>query len=192
MSASSRQCVRCFAAGVMSLAFLLFLAGCASGIAMSTSTPATVATSVLAGRPTRLVSGATQSYWLWTDADGVWHLRTTTAGRRRHFQGRIRPDPDVSLALAGSTIGEWKDAVALEGKDIVFNLETKGRQDGFDFRVSGGGCLELDLRIDGDGNPGRIFLGKDNLTPANSHFSVCPSEAASDVSGGGARRGRRR
>ena len=162
---------------------------------MAPSTPAQVSTAVLSGRPTQLRSGANQSYWLWTDADGVWHLRTTTAGVRRHFQGRIRPDADVTLALSSGMIGGGKDAVALQGNDIVFNLETKGHQDGFDFRVNGDGCLEFDLRIDGDGNPGRIFLGKDNRTPANSHFLVCAGEAAGDVSGGASgngRRGRRR
>lgn len=157
------------------------LAGCVAGLDMSTSTPAQLSTAVATGRPTRLVSGANQSFWLWVDADGVWHLRSTTAGLKRRFQGRIRPAAGVTLTIAETTASEWKDGVALQGADLVFDLITKGHQDGFDFRASGSDCLEFDLRIDGDGNPNRIYIGKDNRTPTNSHFTICPEASANDT-----------
>jgi hypothetical protein len=159
------------------LGVLLALAGCETtgGFRMSTSTPAQVSTVAAEGRSPRLVSGAGQAYWLWKDADHVWHLRTTAPRNGRRFRGLIRPLPGVSIVdvkplhAAGPNEG-----FSAEGRLITINYWTRNGIDGFDFRIEGTGCVEFDLRIDGDGNPQNILIGKNDHRPRDAHFLLCP------------------
>ena len=156
----------------------LFINGCVSAIEMSRSTPAPLNVKVSDGRPSGLHSGANFAYWIWRDGDGMWHLRTTTANKSRRFQGRIH-------AVAPGTISGLSE-VSVEGSrrrieglrmvdgDIAFDFTTKGKMDGLDFRFIGESCLEFDLRIDGDGDPGKIFIGSRQTKPSSSHFTLCP------------------
>ncbi len=155
------------------LAFLL--AGCATrqGIPMSTLPAAELRMSMAEGQPPRMHSGANQAFWVWKDKEGVWHLRETTSRVRRHFEGRIRAYGGAQIVdLRGFQIGAH-DWLAQEGREIVFDLDNKQHIDGFDFRVNGGGCLEFDLRIDHSGDGERIYVGKKEQVPHNSHFTLC-------------------
>jgi hypothetical protein len=162
----------------------LLLTGCASEaprvrpIQFSSSTPARLGVSTVDGRSEAMHSGARIAYWLWRDADGLWHLRSTTTKGSHRFQGRIHADTPNTLIIASrvsmESNGRHADDIGLVDGDIAFNLITEGKQDGFDFRVARDTCLEFELRIDGDGDPSRIHLGASQTRPAGAHFLLCP------------------
>jgi hypothetical protein len=165
----ARRPAATLAAAALAIGFALFQPACATrtGLAMSTLPAAELRMSVAEGQPPRMHSGANQAYWVWKDENGIWHLRETTQSVRRHFQGRIRASGGAQIVdLRGFQIGAH-DWLALEGRDIVFDLDNKQHIDGFDFRVNGGGCLEFDLRIDHSGDGNRIYIGKTERVPKN-------------------------
>ena len=167
----------CVATAAVATAFL-FVAGCVNAIQMSRSTPAQLDISVADGRPPKLHSGDHFAYWLWRDSDNLWHLRTTTARKARHFQGRIHPvAPGTISELVGVALEGGRrraDGFGMVDGDIALDFTTKGDEDVLDFRFSGGAGLECDLRIDGDGDPGKIFLGQKQTKPGSSHFILYP------------------
>lgn len=142
------------------------------------NTPERLSASVVDGRAPAMHAGAGFSYWLWRDTDGIWHLRTTSRGRRHLFEGRIHADSPGALSLVTTisqeTSGPDADQVGLVDGDLAFALRTKDKQDGFDFRVARDTCLEIELRIDGDGDPAKINLGAAQTKPTKSHFLLCP------------------
>ena len=164
-------------AAAVATAFL-FVAGCLNAIQMSHSTPAQLAMSVADGRPPRLHSGDHFAYWLWRDSDNLWHLRTTTARKSHRLEGRIHPvAPGTISELVGVALEGGRrraDGLGMVDGDIALDFTTKGEEDGLDFRFSGGAGLECDLRIDGDGDPGKIFIGQKQTKPDNSHFILRP------------------
>jgi hypothetical protein len=151
--------------------------GCVNAIDMSSSTPAQLNARTADGRSPALHSGDHFAFWLWRDEDNAWHLRTTTAGKSHRFQGRIHPVAPTAITelhVIGLEGGRHADQVAMVGPDVSVDFTTKGKEDGMDFKVSGEACLEFDLRIDGDGDPGKIFIGKSQTKPASAHFMLCP------------------
>jgi hypothetical protein len=174
----TRRDVFTFALMVGLAIYALILGGCVNAIEMSRSTPAQLAIRVAHGRPPALHAGSNFSYWLWRDSDGVWHLRTTTARHSRRFQGRVR-------ALDGGSIKDLTsvsldggrrsaDAIGMVAGDVAFDFITAGGIDGFDFRIEGASRLEFDLRINRNGDPGRIIIGQRQIKPSNSHFILFP------------------
>lgn len=152
-------------------------AGCQStaGFQMSSSTPAPVSMAAATGRAGGLAAGAGQSFWLWRDDDGLWHLRSTAPRAGRNFQGLIRPLPGTLITDVKPLRAEGpRDHVASDGKVVAFHYWTRNTVDGFDFRIQGDGCVEFDLRIDGDGDPNHIRIGKSEHRPRDSHFLLCP------------------
>ncbi|MES2694470.1 MAG: hypothetical protein V4773_13425 [Verrucomicrobiota bacterium] len=158
--------------------FALSLGGCMSAIEMSSSTPAELNMNVANDRSPALHSGAPYAFWVWRDADGLWHLRTTAKRTMHRFQGRIRPlSPAVISDVQPVSLEQSRrsdDKVGMVGRDLAFNFTTTEKNDGFDFRVTGSACIEFDLRLDGDGDPAHIYLGKDQTKPASAHFILCP------------------
>lgn len=70
--------------------------------------------------------------------------------------------------------GRHGDEMGIVSGDLAFDFTTKGKEDGVDFHVTGASCLEFDLRIDGDGDPGKIFIGPKQTKPGSAHFMLCP------------------
>lgn len=153
------------------------LIGCVSAPKFPAAPPATLNLSVAEGRPTALRSGANFSYWVWRDAEG-WHLRTTSARKDHKFQGRIRAQTPGAIsdikAVSMEHNKKGSDRLSLDGGELVFQLFTSGKNDGFDFKVSRGGCVEFFLQIDGDSDPTRIYLGQNQTRPPSTHFTLCP------------------
>ena len=170
--------LRWFATAVAIATCSLLVSGCVNAIQMSSSTPAQLNIGVADGRSPKLHSGDRFAYWLWRDSDDTWHLRTTSARKAHHFQGRIHPIPPGRISeLAGVGLEGGRrrtDGLGMADGDIALDFTTKGEEDGLDFKFSRGECLELDLRIDGDGDPGKIFIGQKQTKPGNSHFMLCP------------------
>ncbi len=163
---------------------LILFSGCATDaprvrpIQFSASTPTRLAASVADGRSAKLHSGNNFAYWLWRDTDGTWHLRSTASGKGHRFQGRIHADSPGALSIGAlvsmEARGRHADDIGMVDGDIAFNLVTAEKEDGFDFRVARETCVEFELRIDGDGDPGKIFIGAKQTKPGSAHFLLCP------------------
>jgi hypothetical protein len=161
---------------VFALVALLGIPGCATApaVRMSDSTPTRVDMIAAEGRPKDLKLGANRAYWLWKDEDRVWHLRTTAARRGHQFEGVIRPFPGAEIVdVRGVGLGP-NAQLGMAGRTVTFQWHTKQGMDGFDFRVNGGDCLEFELRINQDGDPAHIYVGKGQFSPQKEHFLLCP------------------
>jgi hypothetical protein len=159
----------------------LFFSACETGMQMSHTTPAQLSVSLASHRSPSLHSGNHFAYWIWKDDDGTWHVRTTSARVPHRFQGIIRPSLAGSIqALKGVGLenpgrrGRGGDRLEFVGGDVVFDFSTKDTEDGLDFQLVGNPCLEFDLRIDGDEDPGKIYVGKNQSKPGKAHFILCP------------------
>ena len=148
--------------------------GNVEAIDLDTTTPVQMASGLADGKPPRLRPGATMSYWVWQSTRGDWHLRSTTAQQLHRFQGRVHPLEGASLSNLKPTRLEWSDRIRLQGEDIVFDFSTQAGEDGFDFKLNGNACVEMDLRIDKAPHPKLIVIGKTEQAPAAAHFIVCP------------------
>jgi hypothetical protein len=155
----------------------LLLGGCetsAPPIQMPSSTPGGIQVANAMGRPQGLSSGAHMGYWVWKDQDAVWHVRTTSARVRHHFEGKIHPFPGTAIFNLQAISHERDDRLDMVGGDISFMFRPRENIDGIDFQLTGPDALELDLRIDDDGDPTHIFIGERQRQPANSHFIISP------------------
>jgi hypothetical protein len=138
------------------------------------SGPAQLPPGIADGRPPRLHAGAGMNYWVWATSRTSWHLRSTTARREARFQGRVRVLNGASIARIATTRTEYNDRVRAVGNDVDFDFVTLGNEDGFDLELTGSGCLEFNLRIDGGPHPGMIVLGQAEQGPGAAHFIACP------------------
>jgi hypothetical protein len=109
-------------------------------------------------------------------------LRTTAARQGHRFQGNVRASaPGAIQALTGVGIdprGKRKraggDHLKTENGEIFFDFVTKDNLDGFDFQLVGSSCVDFDLRIDGDPDAGKIFIGKNATKPEKARIVFCP------------------
>ncbi|APR82306.1 Hypothetical protein A7982_07655 [Minicystis rosea] len=127
----------------------------------------------VSGRSPRLAANAPEGIWIGRGTNGEYYLRTTTKNRSHRFQGRIRP-VTTEISNFRPTRMDFNDRFKFDGKDIVFDIKTKAEQDGFDFGVAKGGCVEMDFRIDGRSQPEHIYIGEKEAKTPKSHFVLCP------------------
>jgi hypothetical protein len=148
--------------------------GTVEAIEPDSTDPAQMAAGLADGKPPRLRPSAAMSYWVWQSPRGDWHLRSTTSHQLHRFQGRVHPLEGATLGNIKATRLEWGDRIRLQGEDIVFDFSTQGGEDGFDFKLNGDACVEMDLRIDKTSHPRLVVIGKTEQAPAAAHFVVCP------------------
>lgn len=130
------------------------------------------------GKPEQdLVKVKDARYFVWQDSEG-WHLRTASKATvkfigsvslTRGTFGRLRT---VGLEKRGRYPDLWE--VSPERDRIAFDIFTGGSFDGFDFDVRGkGATIEYELKISKESKamPKRIFIGRDNVHPAEAKFS---------------------
>jgi hypothetical protein len=150
------------------------------------------------GRPTGLQPGAPATYWIWTDATGEWHLRTTTAGLLHEFRGRVTGAQGPIVAVTPSRT-EFGDHIRLTPRgDVSFAFATQGGIDGFDFRPGANRCVRFRLQRDGGPTPRRVLVGAAMQPIEGEVFALCAAPAGGapvvvDPQDGGGRgpRGRR-
>ncbi len=140
----------------------------------ATNNPVQLASGLADGKPPRLRPSAVMAFWVWQSSKGQWHLRTTTSKQLHRFQGRVHPLQGASLGNLKATRLEYGDRMRLQGEDIVFDFSTQGGEDGFDFKLNGNACVDMDLRIDKGAHPKLVVIGKTEQAPAAAHFVVCP------------------
>jgi hypothetical protein len=81
-------------------------------------------------------AGSSKRFVLWRENNGLWHLRTTTGRNQHRFSGEITAEGGIISELSPIS-AEKKDWVtAKDPKRIIFNLNTNGAIDGFDFRTT--------------------------------------------------------
>ncbi|MFY9225712.1 MAG: hypothetical protein WAQ98_23745 [Blastocatellia bacterium] len=122
------------------------------------------------GQPAGMGAGSSQRYLIWRDNNG-WHLRTTTGRNKHTFSGEIIADSGfISEVFAIST--ERKDWVVLKDpRRVVFNLNTDGAIDGFDFRTNANN-LRFNLNIDGKLRPNVVYIGSRAANPPAVPFTL--------------------
>jgi hypothetical protein len=141
---------------------------------MPQSSPDQMPAGIADGRPHRLSSEARMAYWIWHDADNVWHLRTTTQRTRHGFTGLIHPLPGTTIVNIQPVAPKRRDELGLINGDLKYNFHPRENVDGIDFQLTGPGAIELALRIDGDYDPTHIFVGSHEQQPSNAHFIISP------------------
>ncbi len=130
--------------------------------------------SVADGRPKGLKDGAPEALWIWhEDHAKLWHVRTTTKRALHRFTGAVYGDggPITELKL---TALEFNDKIKAVQKGIGFDFETKGHEDGFDFKVAGNHCVRFQVKVDGKAEPKVVSIGATDAHPPHWHFKLCP------------------
>jgi hypothetical protein len=135
----------------------------------------------LVGKPTDFEGVPAVYVWI---ADGLWHVRLHSGGRGGHrFQGSVAGVNGGVLDLT-LTKPELKDAIALAGDAVQFDVEEPAlaataaaavpeRDAGFDVRVVGG-CARFDLYVDGHHHTDKVRLGPKLIRPTRVPFDRCP------------------
>ena len=135
----------------------------------------------LVGKPTDYEGVPAVYVWV---ADGLWHVRLHSGGKGGHrFQGSVAGVNGSVLDLT-LTRPELKDAIALAGDAVQFDVEEApaptttavARADGdtgFDVRVVGG-CARFDLYVDGHHHTDKVRLGPRLIRPTRVPFDRCP------------------
>jgi hypothetical protein len=130
----------------------------------------------LVGKPSPQVEGG-PAIFVWV-SDGLWHVRMLGGRNPHRFQGSVAGVHGGVLDL-NLTRPELKDAVALAGDAVQFDVEARGdepieRMAGFDVRVASGGCARFDLYVDGRHHSERVRLGPKQQRPGHMPFDRCP------------------
>jgi hypothetical protein len=152
-------------------AALVLLAGAVSveAVQMQTVNPV--------GRPRGFQAGATARFGVWNDGQG-WHIHTTTAERRRRFQGSVEVIGGRFTSVTPQRLEETGHARDFWGLDpsrriLTIDFTTMGGTDGILFQVSPRSTgLRFDLSVDGRGDPQLIHIGRNATRPATSRFTL--------------------
>jgi hypothetical protein len=136
------------------------------------------------GRPW-FVATSPMSYWIWTDHNGVWHLRTTTPAQHV-FHGYVTVEGG-RLTSVKPTKKEWNDVVRLTSPaQVQFKFETTGGMDGFDFKADSP-FVRFDIYIDGKRAPQAVKVGmyaqKPKAIPFDLYIPPPPPALAPPVQG---------
>ena len=131
-----------------------------------------------AGEPKGFKPGDVDRYAVWHDKKG-WHLRTTTAKVKHHFQGSITVDGgtieaahSLRLEKEGKLADHWR--LDMPGRQkLAFDFKTDEGVDGIDFKVSASAkTIHFNLLIDGKHQAKKILIGQDNDHPAQDPFTL--------------------
>jgi len=129
--------------------------------------------SIADGRPRGLAPGAPAAYWIWRDATGLWHLRTTTARLEHTFRGRV-VGASAPVGGVSPSRSEFRDRIRVTPRGVVFSFVTRGHIDGFDFRPADNQCVRFNLDMGGGPRPKRIYIGARRRSPRTGVFNICP------------------
>jgi hypothetical protein len=110
-------------------------------------------------------------YRVWFD-EQWWHVRANGGGRLHRFQGTVS-GLTGSITEVQPNHADLRDRVALVGDAVQFDFESTSGEPGFDLTVAGG-CVHLDLYLDGKRRPDRIRVGPSSERPPRVPFDRCP------------------
>jgi hypothetical protein len=125
------------------------------------------------GQPRSMQPGAPAAYYIWTDPQGGWHLRTTTGGQQHVFRGRVAGQTAPITNVTPSRM-EFQDRLRVSPRGTVaFAFATQGAVDGFDFRADNNACVTFNLDLAGGPTPRRIVVGAQEIAVNTPNFQVC-------------------
>lgn len=124
-------------------------------------------------RPAGFQETSGAGFWVWRGDKNVWHVRTTTAGKQHNFMGEIAVRGSGVMTDLKANRTELNDRVRGNPSGAAFEFKTAGFQDGVDFKVEPGNCLEFDLKIDGKSQPNKIYIGGRQTNPPSHWFKLC-------------------
>ncbi len=124
-------------------------------------------------RPAGYQETSGYGFWIWRGPKGGWHVRTTTQGKEHHFHGEIAVRGSGVMTALKATRTELNDRVKGNPSGAAFEFKTAGFEDGVDFVVEPGNCVEFDLKIDGKAQPNKIYIGGRQTNPSSYWFKLC-------------------
>lgn len=124
-------------------------------------------------RPSGYQQTAGPGFWVWRGPKGGWHVRTTTGGQEHSFKGEIAVRGSGIMTELKANRTELNDRVRGNPSGAAFEFKTAGFEDGIDFRVEPGNCIEFTLKLDGKSQPSKIYLGGRQTNPGSSFFKLC-------------------
>jgi hypothetical protein len=124
-------------------------------------------------RPAGFQATSGPGFWVWRGPKGGWHVRTTTGGKEHHFHGEIAVRGGGIMTELKASRTELNDRVKGNPSGAAFEFKTAGFEDGIDFRVEPGSCIEFDLKLDAKSQPDKIFLGGRQSSPPSHWFKLC-------------------
>lgn len=124
-------------------------------------------------RPAGFQETSGPGFWVWRGPKGGWHVRTTTSGKEHHFKGEIAVKGKGIMTELKANRTELNDRVRGNPSGAAFEFKTAGFEDGVDFLVEPGNCIEFNLKLDGKAQADKIYLGGHQTNPASSWFRLC-------------------
>lgn len=134
-----------------------------------------VVPSILDGKPESLEKAGRTAYWIWQDATGGWHLRTS-AVQPAVFRGRITA-AGKPLAQVVPTRVELNDRFRITPGRVNFAFRTGKGLDGLDFRVPNDTCVRMRLRVNG-APAEHVLLGRQATPAPSSAIRICANHTA--------------
>lgn len=128
------------------------------------------------GQPDGVRGNQTRCYFVWEDSEG-YHVRFTSELRHR-FSGEVRVASGSILKPAGVRDGaadknETWWGLSDKAQTLKFDLQTRKTLDGLDFKLGNRvKSAEFLLKIDGEEDPARIFVGSKSISPKKAAFTV--------------------
>jgi hypothetical protein len=133
----------------------------------------TLPTSTADDRPAGFQETSGPGFWIWRGPKDGWHVRTTTSGKEHSFRGEIAVRGSGVITDLKANRTELNDRVRGNPSGAAFEFKTAGFQDGIDFKIEPGNCLEFDLKLDGKGQPAKIYIGGRQTNPPAHVFKLC-------------------
>jgi hypothetical protein len=124
-------------------------------------------------RPAGFQETSGPGFWIWRGPKEGWHVRTTTGGKEHSFRGEIAVRGNGVLTDLRANRTELNDRVRGNPSGAAFEFKTAGFQDGIDFKIDPGSCLEFDLKLDGKAQPKKIYIGGRQVNPPGHVFKLC-------------------
>lgn len=134
---------------------------------------ATLPASTADDRPAGFQETSGPGFWIWRGPKDGWHVRTTTGGKQHNFHGEIAVRGSGVMTDLRASRTELNDRVRGNPSGAAFEFKTAGFKDGVDFKVDAGGCLEFDLKLNGKGQPAKIYIGGRQTNPPSHWFKLC-------------------
>jgi hypothetical protein len=108
--------------------------------------------------------GVDLGYFIWKNADGSWHIRSSSDGVKRHFDATITTD-GFFTDVASIKFGDH-DNHSWDSQVIMYHAVTISGQDGLKFKTTGTQVL-FDLKLDGVYLPTAVHIGRHSILPAS-------------------------
>jgi hypothetical protein len=114
--------------------------------------------------------------YVWRDRSGLWNIKTTLDGVVS-VSGTLSSDGSLSVVRYG--FSDYQPQVLFESVALP---STRNGLNSARFSVEGG-YVDIDIRIEGLHEPGRVFIGQDLLNPTDIPFRIAAEPLASTCAG---------